>query len=326
MKKLILIVCCLVSMYTTKAQQVAQQSQYMYNKFSINPAYAGAENGIPISLNFRRQWVGIEDAPITQTLSAHAFTGKFVGMGISFFNDVTGPTRRTGMNLSFARHLQLDDREEKWLSFGLAGTIHSFSFDQSKLTLDDPNDPAITGSFYNEFSPDINFGVYYSTADYYAGFSVSNILQSKTDLFNLDANHGNQIVRTYFLTAGYKFILSEDFAFEPSFLVKYTGANSSQVDINGKLDIKNRFWGGASYRLKDAIVAFVGINLDLFELVYSYDYITSDINRYSGGSHEISLTARLQSPLSRNDDNTFGKKRPKSKSRGFATKKKRRRK
>ncbi len=323
MKKLFLIFFFLGLMAEIQAQQLAQLSQYMYNKFSLNPAYAGAENGIPITLNFRRQWVGIEDAPITQTLSAHAFTGKFVGIGLSFFNDVTGPTRRTGMNLSFARHLQLSDRDEKWLSFGLAGTIHSFSFDQSKLTLDDPNDPAIMGSFYNEFTPDINFGVYFSTTDYYAGFSVANILQSKTDLFNLDATHDNQIVRTYFLTAGYKFMLNADFAFEPSFLVKYTGANSSQVDINGKLEIKNRFWGGASYRLKDAIVAFVGINLDMFELVYSYDYITSDINRYSGGSHEISITARLQSPLNRSEDTTLGSKRPKNKSKGFPRRKKR---
>ena len=54
------------------AQQLPQFSQYMYNMISINPAYAGSREVMVVNLLNRNQWIGVEGAPITQTLSAHS--------------------------------------------------------------------------------------------------------------------------------------------------------------------------------------------------------------------------------------------------------------
>lgn len=55
-----------------RAQQDFLKSQYMFNLFSINPAYAGSRDVMEVSLSHRSQWVGFEGAPQTQVLSVHA--------------------------------------------------------------------------------------------------------------------------------------------------------------------------------------------------------------------------------------------------------------
>ena len=44
MKRLIIIVACMVAMVQSKAQQTPLYSQYMHNPFILNPAVAGTYN------------------------------------------------------------------------------------------------------------------------------------------------------------------------------------------------------------------------------------------------------------------------------------------
>ena len=121
MKKIFLPLVLMLFAQATFAQQLSLNSQYMMNRFVLNPAIAGNYNHIPINFNIRKQWDGINGAPVTQSLSAHSYLGSNVGFGGYFFNDVTGPTRRTGMNLSFSYQLKLNSDFSRKLSFGLSG-------------------------------------------------------------------------------------------------------------------------------------------------------------------------------------------------------------
>ena len=95
MKKIFISAFVLVFSYGAFGQQIAMFSQYMFNDFVINPAVAGSKDYAPIGISFRRQWAGMKDAPVTQTLSAHTFLGSTMGMGVNVYNDASGPTRRT---------------------------------------------------------------------------------------------------------------------------------------------------------------------------------------------------------------------------------------
>ncbi len=294
MKKIILTVAFVVFCITSFAQQLSLTSQYMMNRFVLNPAIAGNFNFVPINLNIRKQWDGINGAPVTQSLSAHGYLGKNVGLGGYFFNDVTGPTRRTGMNVSFAYHLKLNKDYSRKLSFGLSGIFFQHFVDKDKLTTDQPDDPAITNGFNNEFCPDANFGVYLSqTNKYYLGFSIHNLLEVKKDLFDLSREVSNPVERTYYANGGYAFDLGNDFVFEPSVLMQFQESTPIQFDFNGRFSYKNRFWLGGSYRMKDAVVMMMALNFDQFCFGYSYDLTTSDIKNYSNGTHEINLTYRI---------------------------------
>ena len=56
MKKVSLIFFLVCSLQML-AQQDPQYSLYMFNGLSINPAYAGSDNGWVANLNYRNQWV-----------------------------------------------------------------------------------------------------------------------------------------------------------------------------------------------------------------------------------------------------------------------------
>ena len=100
-------------------QQIALNSQYLFNEMLVNPGATGSKEYIPIQMNFRKQWAGFPGAPTTQSISAHANLGNNFGFGGTLFNDVAGPSRRSGMNINGAYHLQLDKTGDHRLGLGL---------------------------------------------------------------------------------------------------------------------------------------------------------------------------------------------------------------
>ena len=77
-KRLIIILFfAIVGAQYSFAQQMPLYSQYMYNKFLINPAAAGSEGYTSFNITAREQWVGYAGAPSTYSLSYQArFTKK----------------------------------------------------------------------------------------------------------------------------------------------------------------------------------------------------------------------------------------------------------
>jgi len=51
---------------------------------------------------------------------------------------------------------------------------------------------------------------------------------------------------------------------------------------------------GAGYRYKDAVTAFIGVNLKDAYIGYSYDYPVSAISKATFGSHEIFVTYNVK--------------------------------
>jgi len=47
---------------------------------------------------------------------------------------------------------------------------------------------------------------------------------------------------------------------------------------------------GAGYRYKDAVTAFIGVNLKDAYIGYAYDYPVSPISKATFGSHEVFVT------------------------------------
>ncbi|MBP5455854.1 MAG: type IX secretion system membrane protein PorP/SprF, partial [Paludibacteraceae bacterium] len=52
-----------------KAQDEIVYDQYHFNYYLVNPAVAGAERCSHLMLTGKFQWMGMDDAPMTQTLS-----------------------------------------------------------------------------------------------------------------------------------------------------------------------------------------------------------------------------------------------------------------
>lgn len=310
--------------WVASGQQLPMYTQYMNNPLVINPAVAGTEDYTSLRFTSRQQWVGIKGAPSTQVLSLHSrigqanfynrkgminketefddkgniiqkkgfiFSGKEAVGGV-LYNDRNGPIGKTGIQLVYAYHLPLNSMRNRFnkapmVSFGLGLSFMQFTIDESQFELFDANDPIISGAKESFFIPDVNFGAYLYTNEYYAGFSATQLVQPRIRLEG-SSSKDNKIVRHYFFVAGYKYETYNEFILEPSILVKATEYVPVQVEINGRMHI-NDINFGLSYRTNNDIVLLFGMKVGRYYFGYSFDYSMANIIQYSSGSHEIVL-------------------------------------
>lgn len=292
------------------AQQLPVYSQYMMNKFLINPAVAGSEGYTAFNITAREQWIGIPNSPKTHSFSAQtrvlkksfvsrgnsvkrkgsgaSRSGK-VGLGGYIFNDQTGLVNRTGLQLTYSYHIAIDRGQ---LSFGLTGTAYQFKVDRDKIRLYEEDDLLINSFDNNMFVPDANIGVYYSNPAFYAGLSASQLFQASIK-FGQGSYEQFRLLRHYYLLGGYNIDVNDYLMFEPSVLIKTSELWNFQMDINAKAYIYDDYWAGLSYRTGGALIIMGGLRVDKFYFGYAFDYTLSSIQKHSFGSHEFMLAMKL---------------------------------
>ena len=282
--KKVFVILLTIFLFATLAygQQLPYHSQYMFDGYLLNPAYAGSKNYVPVNLSMRNQWTGFPDAPQTMTLSAHGKIQDNMAIGGGLFNDQTGPTGRTGLIASYAFHIPL---KNSIISLGVSGMVFQYVLDKSRLTTLEPDDNAIQGEISKEIVPEATFGIHYFSKNYYFGFAIPQLMEQRIGL-GLDEN-SNSMKRHYFITTGYLFDINNDFDIEPSILFKATAASPVQSDINLKLHYKSFIWLGYSYRTQESLIFMLGITKNNLRFGYAYDATLTNIKNYSSGSHEI---------------------------------------
>ncbi|PCH98241.1 MAG: hypothetical protein COB85_01905 [Bacteroidetes bacterium] len=293
MKNRILLICVFVSGFAAlQAQQLPQYSQYLINDYVLNPAIGGSHDYFEAKSNNRFQWTGITDAPRTFILSMHGPL-KYENMGIGgyIFTDVTGPTSRFGVYMSYAYHIKLTEKMK--LSLGLFGGMLQYNVDGSKISMVDKGDPLSNQGVQSVYLPDAGFGLYWYTDKFYVGASVPQLLQNKLKLSDTTDILGT-LKSHFYVTAGYKFQAGDKFQIEPSVLMKYVDPTPVQFDISARVIYDKMIWLGVSYRTMDAISFLLGYSYkELLMFGYSYDYTTTELQNYSSGTHEIMIGFRF---------------------------------
>lgn len=278
------------------AQQQPQFTQYMYNTIAFNPAYAGSREILVINMLNRNQWVGLNGAPVTQTLSVHSsIPGTKLGVGLSVINDRLAYERALDVSTDVSYTINLS--EDYMLAFGLK--IGASKFDLDDELLNDPlyNDDPFLDNIYYQWKPNIGAGIYFRTEYFYLGFAAPKFLR-----FLNDSNTGffqNDRV-SYYFNGGYLLEVNPSIKFKPTFLVKYTNGAPVTVDISSSVLLKDKLWLTGFYRFTEAFGAMVNFKVSkAFTVGYSYDYITSDLSPYTSGSHELILSYEFEVPRPR---------------------------
>ncbi|WP_432264975.1 PorP/SprF family type IX secretion system membrane protein [Croceitalea rosinachiae] len=273
------------------SQQDAQYTQYMYNTVSVNPAYAGSRGHMSIGALYRAQWVGLDGAPETQTLNIHTPLGyRGVGAGLSFVNDIIGPTSETYFDLDFS-YTVLTGIEGK-LSFGLKASAHLLDVKFSELNQDGGQgpDPTLQQNIDNRFSPNVGAGVYYHTQNFYAGLSIPRFLET-THFDESSLSTAAEQMNWYFIT-GYVWDLNAFLKFKPAVLAKATQGAPLQVDVSANFMFNEKFVVGAAYRWDAAFSGLAGFQIsDQFLIGIAYDREITDLGAttFNDGSFEIVL-------------------------------------
>jgi type IX secretion system PorP/SprF family membrane protein len=268
------------------SQQDAQYTQYMYNMNVLNPAYAGSKTGtLSASLLGRTQWVGIPGAPQTAVLSVHSPITNQMGLGVSILADKIGPINEQFLYADYSYTIPVGYYDN--LAFGIKGGISLVNAKLSDLDLNEYGDANFLSNI-NNLQPNIGFGVFYYSDIYYVGLSMPNLLSTtyleKGDGFESTINKRNHM----FLTGGYVFDLSYDWKFKPSIMSKIAMGAPISLDLSANFLFDDTFEVGTSYRWGDSVSLLLNAKVtDNIRVGYSYDFTTSELNKFNSGSHEL---------------------------------------
>lgn len=283
-----------------------QLSQYLAdNPFVMSPTYAGIGDHIKIRINGLTQWVGIKDAPDTQSLAADARIGNKSGLGMLLYNDSNGETKQRGARVSFAHHLTLDRYDDEFLSFGL-----SYNFNQFRIDIEnfDSQDPSVTD---DRATTNHNFdvGFLYRKDKFYLSLNASNLINKDLTKFNpvFEPNR----LRNYYVYTGYRYTKNKNskMEIEPSVFFQWFESDGRSVtDLNTKFrwyDYEDYYYAGVTYRfLNDQvgnplyIAPIMGLKKSNFYFGYSYQIILNEILGFSTGTHVVTLGVDLFQGLS----------------------------
>jgi type IX secretion system PorP/SprF family membrane protein len=287
MKKLSHLIILLLVASSLAAQQDAMYSQYMFNMLAVNPAYAGNREVLSITGLSRTQWVGMEGAPVSNTLSFDApIKNKRIGLGIQLFNEKIGVTSSTGLYGSYAYRIRF---KKSTLAFGLQGGAVHYAANFNQVLLDRSGIPS-DKSFQANASvlvPSIGAGMFLSDDKYYVGVSIPSLVSTPITFGQDIQVHKEEHL---FLMGGYVFALNKDFKLKPSTLLKAVAGAPLELDLNVHLWMYDKLAVGVSYRTGDAAVGMIEIQAaPNFRIGYAYDYAFSELRYFHSGSHELIL-------------------------------------
>lgn len=286
------------------AQSEPQFTQYMFNRYLVNPAYAGHYDGLEVAAIHRSQYVAIANRFIaTQGLNLNvAVDAISSGIGVTAINDIIGFQRSTYVALNY------DYRKKfKWgkmgIGVGLGFIQTSIAGDKLRAPEGDynggvnHNDNFLPNSLQQGIAPDFSFGIYFNNDKYFAGASINHIALSSAAVKSETGGKTKlNFARNLFFTGGYDFTISPKFSLMPSALVK-TDLKKVQVDVNLTATIINNIITGISFRgytknTIDALGIVLGFKYKGVQLTYSYDANVSYLTKFNTGSHEVSISYR----------------------------------
>lgn len=312
MRKHLLIIFLILTGSRVFGQQLPIYSQYLYNKFLINPAVAGSDGYTSFSLTAREQWVGYSGAPRTFSFSfqerilkksyilkqtrvrREVFRPKSdgkVGLGGYVFSDKNGLVQRTGFQASYAYHMWLANSTQ--LSMGLAFTAYHYKINDKEINFEDPNEPWLNNDLRRGMIvPDATFGVYLLNARYSLGFSADQLFGAAAKIGSFTYNNF-RMSRHYYLFGSYDFMLNSYADLQPSFLLMMSDQIKPQADIGVTYIYNQDFWAGLAFRTSGAIIANVGVKYQNIFIGYGFDFTLQEIQRITYGTHEITFALKF---------------------------------
>ena len=341
MKKYLLIIAA--SLATTLFAQDIHFSQIQESPLWLNPANAGFFNGYFRAIaNYRNQWASMGNAFQTMAISVDGAALKtrkkksYLGVGLFIFNDKAGVAKIGSTQVQF--HLNAiikTSKKSKLAGAAYLGYIQSKA-NYSALTFGNQYtgkeiDKGLASGEtvnYNSFvSMDAGVGVNYE-------FSSANIDMVRDDIFSIKiggaVHHINKPVQRFSSGSDYQLpmrfvgniqmrydIKETKLSLLPSVIYLRQGTAS---EINIGTFLRYRFKNatkitgvlsesglniGVYYRVKDAIIPQINLDMGKYAIGVSYDYNFSKYNQVSRGNGGFEIYLKFVSL----DDALFKRKR-----------------
>jgi type IX secretion system PorP/SprF family membrane protein len=308
--RLYLFITLFSSFLTTHAQEYPIYNQYYFNYYLINPALAGVNDCSYFMLTHKQQWVGIEDAPYTTSMSYQTRFSGNIGMGVYVYNDNNGYSRQQGAQITAAYHIPLNSgarytravRRDRQLSFAVSAKFFNYGFDPDVLSkLNTARyDQAMQDLQENLQAFNANVGAYYTSYGFFTGLSFTNIAKMKMPSYDTDIEPWLPL--NGFFQIGNEFDMKNDETLEPSLMYMFNTQGYMTADLNLKYARKVprqgfSYWlqltgrmnvDGGDFQALTAI-PILGLQFGKFHFAYAYGIDLNRLIRYNYGTHELML-------------------------------------
>jgi type IX secretion system PorP/SprF family membrane protein len=270
--------------------QVVNFTQYLPNPYLINPAYAGYEGRSTFALTHRRQWIGIDEAPVSTNFNYHVPFLSGVNLGVNITQDEGGIFKSTSGLVTGGYTLSLG-----WYHFLSVGL--SIGAGNTGLDLDEDvnlNDPALGGVLDNGSYLLGNFGIAYHLHGLNLGATLPDLFTTQT--YYRDSTEG--FYRGDF-DALQNFIVNLDYmlyfgggahAFQPYAIYRSYPEYSPQFDVGGVFHINHLLWIGGAYKGDFGYSGYLGFKISDLTFGYAYDMSSQSVSGVNLSTHEIQLT------------------------------------
>lgn len=290
-------------------------SQFYSSPLQINPAFAGTTLEPRITLNYRNQWPSIENAYITYAASYEQYMeGMNSGLGLMVSTDSQGDGVYKVNRFSGTYSYQVSVNRDFRIKFGVEAAVQQSTVDWNRLIFLDQIDP-ITGSVDGNGNPilseevrpintanslfDVSTGILAFSNSFFVGLSAKHLNTPDATILGTDNNLTGGLPMRITLHGGYQLELGGGnnrgrAAFISPNIALIRQGDQGQVNVGAYAGFGSFFAGGwyrHAWSNRDAAIALVGYQYDIFKIGYSYDFTISDLAvPGSGGAHEISVT------------------------------------
>ncbi|WP_448698291.1 PorP/SprF family type IX secretion system membrane protein [Mucilaginibacter sp. AW1-3] len=267
-----------------KAQLNPLASQYYSNQYLFNPAMAGLNSGLNINLDYRKQAIGVDGSPSTQSGTVEYQMNK-VGLGLNLYNDFSGLIRTTRAVVTYAYHLPIGANNQK-LNFGLsAGLLNQHL--QTNNIVGDASDQTVANFNNKQNYLDGDFGISYTSNS----LTIQGVLPNLHSVFK-DNNTVDKSL--YFASASYKLGDPKDITFEPKAIFRGIKGAPGILDAGLNVGFNNNIFNiqGLYHSNNTATFGF-GLNKASFAILAFYTTNTATINYNASGDVELGLKLNL---------------------------------
>lgn len=305
---LLLPVVLIVTTITLSAQQLSLFTQYRENASVINPAALESDflafgQNLTFGASYRAQWVGLNNAPTTQTVRFSYLNKELTGVsfmaGGHLINDVTGPTGFTGFYGKIGG-IVTQDPEYSGFVVGLSVGAVQYRVKANELFLREDNDIIGTQN-QSQMYPDVGVGVYFyqttGNSDYfYTGLSVPQVAGLDLTFKNDNGEFYTTRVRHFYGLLGFYKFFDNDSFLEPSLWVKYAPNVPVNVDLNLRYQLPGSLWIGTGISSAKTFHLDTGVMLggnsfdNIIRIGYGFDYSFSSFGPTAGSTHELNIS------------------------------------
>lgn len=278
---------------TARGQSDPMYTQYIFNLQTVNPAYTGSWQTVGFQLLSRHQWAGIKESPSTQTFSFQSpFISQNIGLGFNVVADKVGLERRFAASIDYSYRISLTDKTS--LRFGIKGGFTNYQNDLSGYVLeDDQYDPSFQDKIVNLFMPNLGFGLFLSSPEYYISVSLPKMLNNQYEA-NISKYTAESNLRHLFVGCGMVKDLSDYVKFKPTLMTRVIKDEPFRYDVAANFLLGEKAWFGGMYRSTKSVGAIAQwVFKSGLRIGYASDFPVGGFKTHQRMTHEVSISYEL---------------------------------